>query len=65
MQLNIPQSYRKNGFTKKMSVLEISRKEGLEYTEGMPVYKQENVDCLVNQKRVYLKGSLYLMPEYK
>ena len=47
-----------------MSVLEVSRKEGLEYIEGMPVYKQENVDCLVNQKRVYLKGSLYLMPEY-
>lgn len=48
----------------QMSVLEVVRNDGLEYIEGAPMYKLDGVDCLVNQKRVYLNGSLYLMPEY-
>ena len=45
-----------------MSILELSRAEGAEHIRD-PIYQLENVDCLVNQKTTYLKGSLYLLEE--
>lgn len=48
-----------------MSVFELSRSEGLQYAKKDPVFQQDNVDCLINQKRSYSAGTLYLTEEYE
>ena len=47
-----------------MSIHELSRGEGTEYIKEDPIYQLDCVDCLVNQKTVYLQGTLYLLKEY-
>ena len=47
-----------------MSIFELSRSEGLQYAKKDPVFQQDNVDCLINQKRSYSAGTLYLTEEY-
>lgn len=47
----------------KMSVMELSRSEGMQYALQKPVYQQDKTDCLVNQTKSFSSGTLYLNEE--
>lgn len=47
----------------KMSVLELTRSEGMQYALQSPVYQQDRVDCLVNQTKSFSSGTLFLNEE--
>ena len=46
-----------------MSVLELSRSEGMQYALQNPVYQQDKMDCLVNQTKSFSSGTLFLNEE--
>lgn len=47
-----------------MSVIQTTRKEGLEYSQENIQYTFEEVECIVNQTIQHPSGTLYLTQEY-
>ena len=47
-----------------MSVIQTTRKEGLEYSQENIQYTFEEVECIVNQSIRHPSGTLYLTQEY-